>query len=166
MGSLRCVRLAGLLALLSVLAACSNGRGSVGEQQPPPAQGAEDSFTIGGNVSGLVGSGLVLQNNGGGNLPVAAGRLVRVRRTSGHRGGLQRHCPLSTYIAVAVMHCGERQRQRRNADISNIAVTCATGQFSIRGAVSGLTGSGLVLQNNGGNELGDFRRRPFSFANS
>src|SRR5678815_3849686 len=72
MDSLRCVRRAGWLALLSVLAACSNGRGSVDEGQPPPSQGAEDSFAIGGNVSGLVGSGLVLQNNGGGDLAIAA----------------------------------------------------------------------------------------------
>ena len=70
MDSLRCVRRAGWLALLSVLAACSNGRGSVDEEPPP--QGAEDSFAIGGNVTGLVGTGLVLQNNGGGDLPVAA----------------------------------------------------------------------------------------------
>ena len=71
MVSLRCMRQVGCLALLAVLAACSNGRGSVDEAQPPPAQGAEDSFAVGGNVSGLVGSGLVLQNNGGGDLPVA-----------------------------------------------------------------------------------------------
>ena len=71
MDSLRCVRLAGWLALLSVLAACSNGRGSV-DEQPPPSQGADDSFAIGGDVSGLVGSGLVLQNNGGGDLLIAA----------------------------------------------------------------------------------------------
>ena len=46
--SLRCARwLAGLL-VLPVVIACSNGTGSV--EDPPPAQGAQDGFTIGGNV--------------------------------------------------------------------------------------------------------------------
>src|SRR5262245_18586607 len=73
MVSLRCVRQVGWLALLSAIAACSNGRGSVGDEPAaPPAQGAQESFTIGACVAGLVGSGLVLQNNGAGDLPVAA----------------------------------------------------------------------------------------------
>ena len=165
MHSLRCVRLAGLLALLSGLAACSNGTGSVGQQQPPPAQGAEDSFAIGGSVSGLVGSGLVLQNNGGGNLPVAAdGSFAFADR-------------LATGVAYSVTVLSQPTSPSQSctvargsgsvgsADITNVAVTCATGQFSIRGTVSGLKGSGLVLQNNGGNDLPISANGAFSFAN-
>src|ERR1044071_8629781 len=72
--SLRCARWVAGLLVLPVIIACSNGRGSVEDQQTPapPTQGAQDSFTIGGNVSGLVGSGLVLQNSGAGDLAVAA----------------------------------------------------------------------------------------------
>ena len=72
--SLRCARWVAGLFVLPVVVACSNGTGSVEERPPPapPSQGAQDSFTVGGSVSGLVGSGLVLQNNGGGDLPVAA----------------------------------------------------------------------------------------------
>src|SRR6185436_1984355 len=164
MDSLRCVRRAGWLALMSVLAACSNGRGSV-DDPPPPSQGAGDSFAIGGNVSGLVGSGLVLQNNGGGDLPIAAD------------GGFTFAERLGTGAAYSVAVLAQPTSPSQNctvergtgsvasADISNIAVTCATGQFAIRGTVSGLTGSGLVLQNNGGNDLPISANGPFSFAN-
>lgn len=43
------------------------GGGSGGNTPPPIA-----SFTIGGTVSGLSGTGLVLQDNGGNNLAVSA----------------------------------------------------------------------------------------------
>jgi uncharacterized protein (UPF0179 family) len=163
MDSLRCVRRAGWLALLSVLAACSNGRGSV--EDPPPSQGAEDSFAIGGTVSGLVGSGLVLQNNGGGDLPIAA---------DGAFAFAQRLGTGATY-SVAVLSQPTSPSQTctvargagnvASADISDIAVSCATGQFAIRGTVSGLTGAGLVLRNNGGNDLPISTDGAFTFAN-
>jgi 6-phosphogluconolactonase (cycloisomerase 2 family) len=45
--------------------------------------------------------------------------------------------------------------------VTNIAVTCTTNTYSVGGSVSGLTGTGLVLQLNGGQDLpmnadGDF----------
>lgn len=165
MFSLRCVGRVGWLALLSALAACSNGRGSVEEPQAPPAQGPEDSFTIGGSVSGLVGSGLVLQNNGGGDLPIAAdGGFTFAARL-----------PTGTAYTVAVLSQPTAPSQTctvargsgtiAGANVADVAVTCATGQFAIRGTVSGLTGAGLVLQNNGGNDLPISANGAFSFAN-
>ena len=139
------------LALLSALAACSNGTGSV-DEQPPPAQ-AEDSFAIGGTVSGLVGSGLVLQNNGGGNLPVAAdGSFAFAERLA---SGVAYNVTVLSQPTSPSQSCtvASGSGSVGSDDISNLAVTCATGQFAIRGTVSGLTGSGLVLQNNGGNDL-------------
>jgi hypothetical protein len=49
--------------LTMALAACSGG----GSSAPPP-----QTYTVGGTVSGLVGSGLVLEENGGAGLPVTA----------------------------------------------------------------------------------------------
>jgi large repetitive protein len=163
--SLRCARWVAGLLVLPVVIACSNGRGSVDEEPSPPAQGAQDSFTIGGNVSGLVGSGLVLQNNGGGDLPIAAdGAFTFATRVAS-----------GTAYNVAVLSQPTSPSQTctvargsgsvANANVADIGVTCATGRFSIRGTVSGLTGSGLVLQNNGGNDLPISARGPFSFAN-
>ncbi|MGD1081709.1 MAG: hypothetical protein ABR881_25610 [Candidatus Sulfotelmatobacter sp.] len=56
-----------LMASLSFLA-CDGGKTT----PPPPIM-----YTIGGMVSGLSGAGLVLQNNGGNNLPVSANGSVR-----------------------------------------------------------------------------------------
>jgi N-acetylneuraminic acid mutarotase len=52
-----------------VSAACG---GSPSVTSPPSGNTPPTTYTVGGNVSGLTGSGLVLQNNGGNNLPVAA----------------------------------------------------------------------------------------------
>ena len=165
MFSLRCVRRAGWLALLAVLAACSNGRGSVDDQQAPPAQGAEDSFTIGGTVSGLVGSGLVLQNNGGGDLSIAAdGEFTFASRLA---TGADYDVAVLAQPTSPSQSCTVARGSGKiaTANVTNVAVTCATGQFAIRGTVSGLTGSGLVLQNNGGNDLPVPENGDFVFAN-
>ena len=67
-----------LIATLLLLAACG-GSSSGGNPPPPPA-----NYTIGGTVSGLSGSGLVLQNNGGNNLAVAANKTSTILQ---HRCG-------------------------------------------------------------------------------
>jgi len=57
---------------LAVLAGCGGGGGG-GDAPPPPAGGGGSGpYTIGGSVTGLSGSGLVLRNNGGDDLPVAS----------------------------------------------------------------------------------------------
>ena len=161
--SLRCVRSVGWL-LLPILVACSNGRGSVDDPPAAPSQGTQD-FAVGGSVSGLVGSGLVLQNNGAGDLPIAAdGSFTFATRLA-----------TGTTYNVAVLSQPTSPSQSCTvsrgsgsiaaANVADVAVTCATGQFSIRGSVSGLTGSGLVLQNNGGNDLSIPADGPFAFGN-
>ena len=165
--SLRWARWVAGLLVLPVVIACSNGTGSVEqpEASPPPAQGAQDSFTVGGNVSGLTGSGLVLQNNGAGDLPITADGAF----TFGSR------VATGTAYNVAVLSQPTSPSQTctvargsgsvASANVADISVTCATGQFAIRGTVSGLTGSGLVLQNNGGNDLPISADGAFSFGN-
>ena len=43
-------------------------------------------------------------------------------------------------------------RDRSGANITDVAITCVTDTFLVGGEVSGLSGSGLVLQNNGGDD--------------
>jgi trimeric autotransporter adhesin len=161
--SLRCVRWVGWL-LLPGLIACSNGRGSV-DEEPPPAPGAQDGFTVGGNVSGLVGSGLVLQNNGAGDLPIAADGAFTF--TSRFATGTAYSVAVVSHPTAPSQTCSVARGNGSiaGANVADVAVTCATGQFSIRGTVSGLTGAGLVLQNNGGNDLPISAAGTFAFAN-
>jgi hypothetical protein len=58
------------LAIAVLLAGCSGGVGTPGT--PPPA-----TYTVGGAVTGLAGSGLILHNNGGDSVAVSsAGSFV------------------------------------------------------------------------------------------
>ena len=112
-----------------------------------------DTFTVGGNVSGLYGNGLVLQNNGGDALPIGAD------------GGFTFTTPLvdGASYSVTVLTQPTNLNQTcsvtdgsstlAGADITNVAVTCVTNTFTVGGNVSGLLGSDLVLQNNGGDAL-------------
>ena len=50
-----------------------------------------------------------------------------------------------------------------SANVTNVAVTCATGYYSVGGTVSGLSGS-LVLQDNSGDNLAVTANGSFTFA--
>jgi|GEM_PF-6457189 hypothetical protein len=118
------------------------------------------TYTIGGTVSGLTGT-VVLQNNGGNNLslsangsftfsnPVSAGSTYNV----------------SVLTLPATQSCSVANGSgTANSNITNIQVTCTTLTYTIGGTVSGLTGSGLVLQNNGGNNLAVSASGSFTFS--
>ena len=54
-----------------------------------------------------------------------------------------------------------------NANVTNVAVACVTNpppRFTIGGTVTGLAASGLVLRNNGGDDLSVSASGPFTFA--
>jgi hypothetical protein len=51
-----------------------------------------------------------------------------------------------------------------SANVTSVAVACAGNAFTVGGTVSGLTGIGLVLQNNGGNDLAISADGPFTFS--
>ncbi|HKL63700.1 MAG TPA: hypothetical protein VJ883_10060, partial [Woeseiaceae bacterium] len=56
------------LALLLALGACGGGGGggdTTTNPPPPPPPPPPSTYSIGGTVSGLAGSGLTLRNNGG-----------------------------------------------------------------------------------------------------
>jgi large repetitive protein len=110
------------------------------------------TFTIGGTVSGLSGTGLVLQDNSGDNLPlngngsftfptaIASGSTYSVTVLTQPTGPSQ-NCVVAGGGGTA------------SANITGILVNCTTITYPIGGTISGLTGSGLVLQDNGGNNL-------------
>jgi hypothetical protein len=139
------------LALLCfvTIAACNGGITAPKlPVQPPPL-----TFTVGGSVSGLAGSGLVLQNNGGDNLSIAASGNFTF--PTALASGAAFNVTVKTQPLLPTQTCIVTNPTATvgSANITNVAVTCTTNTYSIGGSVTGLTGAGLVLQNNAGNDL-------------
>jgi environmental stress-induced protein Ves len=163
MFDVRCVRNFYALCCVLALAACSNGRGSVDSEEPPPSGGAQQGFTVSGTVAGLDGDGMVLQLNGANDLAVpnngtftfstqlsdAATYSVTVLTQP---SGPSQTCTLANSSGTIAA-----------ANVTNVTVTCATGAFALGGTVTGLAGTGLVLQNNGVDELAITANGGFGF---
>jgi hypothetical protein len=105
------------------------------------------NYTLSGTVSGLSGTGLVLSNNGV-NLPISSGATFAFAQ------------PLSAGAAYSVAVVTQPSSPAQvctiangsgtaNANVGNVSVTCANVTYTISGTVSGLSGAGLELTNNG-----------------
>jgi len=111
------------------------------------------AYAIGGNVSGLSGSGLVLQNNSGDDLAIDADGeftfATKLMDGSSYSVSVLLE-PASLNQTCSVTNASGTLA---GADVTNISVTCLTIKYTIGGNVSGLSGSGLTLQNNAGDDL-------------
>ncbi|MGH8500348.1 MAG: DUF1566 domain-containing protein, partial [Methylococcales bacterium] len=121
-------------------------------------------FTIGGLVSGLAGSGLVLQNNGGDNLSINANGSFTF--PIGLTDGAAYNVTVQTQPGSPSQTCtvGNGSGNLSGANVTNVTVNCTTNTFTVGGTVSGLAGSGLVLQNNAGDDLPIGADGTFTFA--
>src|SRR2546426_6249673 len=130
-----------VLALALLLASCIKTK----------TQAPGGFSTVGGTVSGLTGTGPVLQNNGGDNLAISANGPFTFSIPL-----QQQHAAYS--VTVLTQPSGQsctvaNGTGTASANVTNVAVNCVSNAFTVGGTVSGLTGTGLVLQNNGGNNL-------------
>ena len=105
---------------------------------------------MGGAVSGLNGT-VVLQNNGADDLSVSANGAFRFA-TEIASGNAYR---VTVKTQPAVQNCTVTNDSGAvgSAAITNVQVTCTAASFTISGPVTGLQGSGLVLQNNGRDDV-------------
>lgn len=110
------------------------------------------SYTVGGTASGVAAAGLVLQLNGGGDLPVSAdGNFT-------FAGVLIGGTPYAVTIAAqpAGQECvvANGSGTVTNANVTDVAVTCITiPTYSVGGTANGTGGPGLMLKLNGGTPL-------------
>jgi len=139
---------------LVCLVACGGGGG-----------GGPTTYTVGGVVTGLAGSGLVLRNNGRDDLAVSA------------TGAFTFATKLATGAAYSVTVYAQPNSPSQTcvvtnasgvlggSNVTNVAVACTTNSYTVGGVVTGL-GSGLsvVLQDNGGDNLTVNANAPFTFA--
>src|SRR5208283_238334 len=124
---------------------------------PAPAM-----YTIGGSVSGLTGTGLVLQDNAADNLAISGNGnfTFATSITSGGSYKVTVSTPPSGQTCTVANSSGTA-----NANVTTIQVTCAAiVTYTIGGTVSGLSGAGLVLQDNGGDNLAIGGNGSFTFA--
>jgi environmental stress-induced protein Ves len=113
-----------------------------------------NTHTVGGNISGLAGT-VVLQNNGGNDRPLNANGSFAFSTpiTSGASYSVtvktQPGAPSANQTCVVSNGSGTIG----SADVTDISVTCTTNKYTVGGTVSGMTGSGLVLRNNGADNV-------------
>jgi environmental stress-induced protein Ves len=110
------------------------------------------TYNVSGTISGLVGTGLVLQDNGGNNLNVTANGPFAF--TAGVGQGLPYSVTVSTQPTGPIQNCVvSNGGGTSSVNVTNVSITCTTTTYTIGGTVTGLTGSGLVLQDNLSNNL-------------
>jgi galactose oxidase-like protein len=154
-----------LTVILLLAGACSSIPGGTGTG--PASTGTGGPFTIGGTVSGLAGSGLVLEDNGGDSLTITGtGTVPFTFKTSIASGGAylvtvstQPGNPAQTCVVSAGSGTA-------TANVTSVTVTCTTNTVTatIGGIVTGLvSGSSVILQNNGGDSLTITASGPFTF---
>ena len=111
-----------------------------------------NQFTVGGSVSGLSGSGLVLQNNGGEDLPITAdGNFTFSPQDDGTAYSVTVATQPSDLSQTCTVTNGDGTLA--TANVTDVEVTCETNSFTVGGTVSGLEGEGLVLQNDGEDDI-------------
>lgn len=155
----RTVRTALIVTMISGLTACGEA-----EVAPPPPPPPPTNFNVGGSVSGLSGSGLVLQLNGATDLPISANGNFHFPKPLA-KGSAYAVTVKSSPSSPVKQTCTVNQGSGTvgGAAVNNIAVTCTTNAFAVGGTVSGLSGKGLVLQLNGANDLAVEKNGKFIF---
>ncbi len=146
----------------------TNGTGTVGGGAVTNVSVActTNNYTIGGTVSGLVGSGLVLQNNAGDNLPIAADGSFTFATSIA--SGATYAVTVLTQPSSPTQTCSVTNGSGTvgGANVTNVSVTCTTNTYTVGGTVTGLTGTGFVIQNNGGDNLPIAADGSFTFSTS
>ncbi|MES9943839.1 MAG: hypothetical protein ABW080_02655 [Candidatus Thiodiazotropha sp.] len=150
-----------LLMPLLLLVACGGGGGG-GSSDDGDTTGT--TYTLSGTLTGLTGSGLVLQNNGSDDLALSSDGSFSF--ATGLSDGSTYSVSVATQPTDQSCTVGNGSGTIAAADVTAITITCTDstgGVFTIGGIVSGLTGDGLLLQNNGGDDLSITDSGTFTF---
>jgi hypothetical protein len=148
-----------MMAVIAGLAGCDKS-----EVAPPPPPLAPAPLTVGGSVSGLAGSGLILQLNGANDLTVNANGRFNFPNALA-KGGAYAVTVKASPSAPVKQACsvGQGSGSIAAAPVNNVAVTCIASSYAVGGTVSGLSGKGLELQLNGANVLAIAKNGKFIF---
>lgn len=142
------------VALSLALFITSLGWGGCGDSGGGGGSGTDAglSFTIGGTVTGLTGTGLTL-SNGAAMVSIPSGATTfsfASTFASGSMYSVQVSGSPSTPTQTCVVTNGEGTL---TANVTNVSVACTTDSYPVSVTVTGLFGSDIVLRNNGGDDL-------------
>ncbi len=139
------------LGVSAFLAACHGGGGG--------GAGASAMYTVGGTVVGLAGNGLVLQNNAGNNLTVAAGGtfVFSTLLASGTAYSITVRTQPTNPSQTCTMTNGSGSVA--GANVTTPQVSCTTNSFTVGGTVTGLDALGLVQHRGRSGDRGQWRVR-------
>mgnify|MGYP001061989446 CR=1 FL=1 len=126
--------------------------------------GGTPEYQVGGSVSGLAGSGLMLSLNGGTPLAVSADGTFQfpVFLASGASYAVA----VSSQPTNPAQTCAVTNGSGTigSANVTDVQVNCTTNTYTVGGTVTGFAGSGLVLQNNAGDDWAVSANGAFTFA--
>lgn len=144
-------------AVVALLAACGGSSGSA------PQTAEKQPHKIGGAVAGLAGSGLVLQNNAGDDIAVVASGTFTFATSID--AGETYHVSVKNQPTSPSQVCTVNKGSGivGDSNVNDVAVVCAAQSYAVGGSVSGLQGAGLMLQNNGGDDLSVAANGNFTF---
>ena len=123
-----------------------------------------DAHAIGGTVTGLVGGSVVLEDNGGDDLAISANGTFRFPTAVASGATYDVTVRAQPFDPSQTCTVGAGSGTVGSTDVTGVAITCATDAYVVGGAASGLTGSGLVLEDNGGDDLSIGADGIFTFA--
>ena len=136
------LRSIGSVAVLALcMVGCGGGGGNSGSPPPPPPP-----YSIGGTVTGLTGTGLVLQTDAGDVLPVSAAGAFIFYNQIGSGAGYT--VTVRTQPSSPAQNCVVTNGSGTvgTANVTSVAVACSTvAGYTVGGTVWGLVGSGLTL---------------------
>ena len=152
-----------MMVVAFAVAACSGLKSSTGTGGTGTGGG---SFTIGGTVTGLSGTGLVLTDNGQDTLTITGTGTVQFTFKTSVGGAYD--VEIQTQPSNPAQNCTlTANKGMATANVTTVAIACTTLPVTatIGGTVSGLQGSSnsVVLQNNGGDSLTITANGSFTF---
>ena len=140
----------------------TNGTGTIGGSVTNANVNCEKTYTVGGSVSGLTVSGLILQLNGSSTkiVPSGVGSYVfSTTLTSGSIYAVTIQSQPSGLTCLVLNGSGSI-----NNNVNDANVSCTANSYTVGGTVSGLgSGSSVTLLNNGGDQITLSNNSNFTF---
>ncbi|MFO0665395.1 MAG: fibrinogen-like YCDxxxxGGGW domain-containing protein [Polyangiaceae bacterium] len=123
------------------------------------------SFTVGGAVTGLLGTNVVITLNGAGDITIPKAGPFTFTFTNKVTTGQNYTVAVKTQPTDPTQDCVVTKGTGTMgiANVTDVAIACTTKTFKVGGTVAGLTGT-VVLQNNGADDLTLTQNAAFSFA--